>query len=188
MVKAVAQVDTARSIVYSILTDFASYPQWVPGCERCQVLSATGNTSTAEIVLNSMKKVTLRLRFDAAPDQLLKFEMISCPDIKAYTGSYKLMNASSGSGTVVVTELELDAGPMAPRFIVDRMVKKTLESTGEALQKYAKTVAARSPAPVAGPVAPAPGHKVRRPKCLLRVIHTSTGDEIYYGGRLFQAK
>src|SRR5579863_2320899 len=183
MVKSVAQVDTARSIVFGILTDFGSYPQWVPGCERSQVISTSGNTSTTEIVLNSMKKITLRLRFDAAPDQLLKFELVSCPDVKAYSGSYKLMNASSGSGTVVVTELELDAGPMAPRFIVDRMVKKTLESTGESLRKYAKSVAARSPVPAAGPVTAAPAHKVHRPKCLLRVIHKESGDQIYYGGR-----
>lgn len=188
MVKAVAQVDTGRSLVFQILTDFASYPQWVPGCERCSVLSTSGNTSTTEIVLNSMKKVTLRLRFEAAPDQLLRFEMISGNDIKSYSGSYKLMNASSGSGTVVVTELELDAGPMAPRFIVDRMVKKTLESTGESLQKYAKIVAARNPAAAVAPKAVARERKRRRPKCLLRVIHNDGGDQIWYAGRLFQPK
>ncbi len=113
MVKSVAQVEHGRALVFSILTDYPSYPSWVPGCEKCVVLSSSGTISTIEITLNSMKKITLGLRFDAAPDQLLKFEMVSGKDVKSYNGSYKLMNATDGSGTVVVTELELDAGPMA---------------------------------------------------------------------------
>src|ERR1700739_3195161 len=130
MVKSVSQVEHGRALVFSILTDYTSYPSWVPGCEKCIVQSSSGTISTVEITLNSMKKITLGLRFDAAPDQLLKFEMVSGKDVKSYNGSYKLMNATDGSGTVVVTELELDAGPMAPKFMVDRMVKKTLEQTG----------------------------------------------------------
>ena len=188
MVKSVAQVDSPRSLVFSILTDFGSYPEWVPGCERCSVLSAAGKISTTEIVLNSMKKITLGLRFDAEPDQLLKFEMVSGKDVKAYTGSYKLMNASEGPGTVVVTELELDAGPMAPKFMVDRMLKKTLEATGDALNKYARVVAARQPAPTAPvPERVATPVKARRAKCLLRVIRTPEGDRIWYAGQIYQA-
>ena len=192
MVKSVAQVSNARALVFSILTDYASYPSWVPGCESCTVQSANGNISTIEIVLNSMKKITLGLRFDAAPDQLLKFEMVSGKDVKSYSGSYKLMNATDGSGTVVVTELELDAGPMAPKFMVDRMLKKTLEATGLALGQYAAKVAARQPASevAAAPIAVgAPRKKrFRQSKCLLRVYRSETGERIWYGGQVFQAR
>jgi ribosome-associated toxin RatA of RatAB toxin-antitoxin module len=194
MVKSVAQVEHARALIFGILTDYSSYPSWVPGCESCIVQSSAGTISTIEITLNSMKKITLGLRFDAAPDQLLKFEMVSGTDVKSYTGSYKLMNATDGSGTVVVTELELDAGPMAPKFIVDRMIKKTLEQTGEALGKYAKTVAAKQP-PVeasgatASPAKPAVvKKKFRKSKCLLRVYKTDAGEQIWYSGQVFKVK
>jgi ribosome-associated toxin RatA of RatAB toxin-antitoxin module len=192
MVKSVAQVEHGRALIFSILTDYAGYPAWVPGCESCIVQSSAGSISTIEIVLNSMKKITLGLRFDATPDQLLKFEMVSGKEVKAYNGSYKLMNATDGSGTVVVTELELDAGPMAPKFIVDRMVKKTLEQTGEALGKYAKVYAAKQPpaeaaAAPAAPVKAAPmKKKFRRSKCVLRVYKGDAGEQIWYGGQVFR--
>lgn len=183
MVKVAVQINFPRSFVYSILTDFARYPEWVPGCERCSVTSSSGQISNVEIVLNSMKKITLALRFDAEPDQLLKFELVSSKDVKAYSGSYKLMNATDG-GSVLITELELDAGPLAPKFVVDRMAKGSVEATGAALGKHAKTL----PPPVTAPAAAKEARsekKARRPKCLLRVIRTDAGDRIWYGGRMF---
>ena len=179
------QVNSSRASVFAILTDFASYPQWVPGCEKCSVLSSAGQISTLEIILNSMKRVTLALRFDAEPDQLLKFELISSKDVKAYAGSYKLMNATDG-GTVVVTELELDAGPLAPKFMVDRMVKSTLEATGEALRKHVKAMPPAAVAPSSvEPPAEKKSRRASRPKCLLRVIKTESGERIWYSGRMF---
>jgi len=188
MVKSVAQIDSDRSIVFAILTDFASYPQWVPGCESCVVKSAAGKTSTVEITLNSMKKIVLGLKFDAEADQLLKFELVSSKDVKAYAGSYKLMNASDGNGTVVVTELELDAGPMAPKFMVDRMLKKTLEETGVALRKYSKEASARKPASETVAAPAAAKKKPTRSRCVLRITRTANGEQIWYGGRTFQLK
>ena len=109
-----------------------------------------------------MKRVNLVLRYDAAPDQLLKFEMVS-GELKGYTGSYKLMNATEGSGTVVSTELEMDAGPMAPKFIVDRLVKKIVESTNDAIGKRAAAMAAKQPVAAATEVrAAASGHCLKK--------------------------
>jgi hypothetical protein len=184
MVKSAVEVDSPRPDVFGILTDFAKYTKWVPGCESCSVLSSQGHISTVEIVLNSMKRITLSLRFDAEPDQLLKFELISSKDVKGYSGTYKLMNGTSG-GTVLVTEMELDAGALAPKFMVERMVKSTLAATGDALRKHAKTVQ-----PIASAAAPAskdvrPEKKVRRSKYLLRVMKTDSGERIWYAGRMF---
>ena len=126
----------------------------------------------------------MSLRFDAEPDQLLKFELVSSKDVKGYTGSYKLMNATDG-GVVLIAELELDAGAMAPKFMVDRMLKSSLEQMGDAIRKHAKTM----PLPVAAPsvkeAKPAGKQKPKRPKCLLRVVKTDAGERIWYGGKMY---
>jgi hypothetical protein len=57
------------------------------------------------------------------------------------------MDSADGGGTVMIAELEIDAGAMAPKFLVDRMVKKALDETGNALKKYVKSMPAQQRAP-----------------------------------------
>src|SRR5439155_18030963 len=57
MIKTVINVTAPREQVFSVLSDYARYKEWVPGCERCSITSATGNTSETEIVISSMKRI-----------------------------------------------------------------------------------------------------------------------------------
>jgi uncharacterized protein YndB with AHSA1/START domain len=184
MVKIAIQVPAPRSAVFAVLSDYARYPQWVPGCEKCSIVSAQGQISTIEIVMNSMKRTTMGLRFDVEPDQLLKFELVSSKDVKAYAGSYKLMNSTEG-GTLLVTELELDAGPLAPKFMVDRMVKSSIDATGVALQKQVKLIPQTAEAAPVAVKEPRADKKAKRPKTLIRVFRTEAGERIWYAGRIF---
>lgn len=185
MIKAVINVEAPREQVFTVLTDFPSYKTWLPGCEVSNVTAANGANTDTEIVVNSMKRMTLGLRFEAVPSQILNFRMISGKDIKAYSGSYRLMDSADGLGTVVVAELEIDAGPMAPKFLVDRMVKKALDDTGNALKKYVKSMP-----PVQAPAherAAAPAGKGRRVRHVLRVAKTAEGSRIWFAGQTFRA-
>jgi ribosome-associated toxin RatA of RatAB toxin-antitoxin module len=184
MIKAVFNIEAPREQVFTVLSDYPSYKAWVPGCEQSTVTSSNGASSDTEIVVNSMKKMTLGLRFEAVPTQVLNFKMISGKDIKAYSGAYRLMDSADGQGTVVVAELEIDAGPMAPKFIVDRMVKKTLDETGASLRKYVKSLPAAAPTVrVVTPVATG-----RRLRHVIRVMKTAEGHRIWYAGHNFRAE
>ena len=59
MIKAVINVPAPRQMVYSVLTDYAGYRNWVPGCEQCTVLSQSGNSAETQIVVNSMKRIEM---------------------------------------------------------------------------------------------------------------------------------
>jgi hypothetical protein len=184
MIKAVINVEAPREQVFSVLTDYPRYKTWLPGCEISNVTSSSGNNADTEIVVNSMKRMTLGLRFEAVPTQVLNFRLTNSKDIKAYSGSYRLMDSADGRGTVVIAELEIDAGPMAPRFLVDRMVKKALDDTGSALRKYVKVLPAQARAPERTAVA-APVHRVRH---ILRVLKTADGNVVWYAGQTFRAR
>ena len=183
MIKAVINIEAPREQVFTILTDYPSYKSWLPGCEASSVTASNGSAVDTEIVVNSMKRMTLGLRFEAVPTQVLNFRMISGKDMKAYAGSYRLMDSADGGGTVVIAELEIDAGPMAPKFLVDRMVKKALDDTGNALKKYVKSMPAQQRAPErAAPV----GEKTRKVRHVLRVVKTPDGNRIWYAGQTFK--
>jgi hypothetical protein len=183
MIKVVFNVHAPRQNVYAILTDYAAYKKWVPGCERCDVLSSTGNVTETQVVMNSAKRMELTLRFEAEPIQSLRFRMTKSRDLKGYSGTYRLMTAADQKGTVVIAELEIDAGFMAPKFMVDRMATKALQDTGEALNGYLKQ--APSPA-VAAPQRPRAEKemKPRRSKHVLRVVKTQAGYRVWLLGEI----
>jgi len=184
MIKAVINVEAPPQHVFNILTDYPRYKDWIPGCEKCSVLSQTGAVTDAEIIVSGMKRIEMALRFEAQPPQALSFKMTKAKDIKAYSGTYRLMPAADGKGTVVIAELEIDAGFMVPKFMVDKISRKMMDDTGEALRKHATaTPAAVMAAP--GAQAAADQGKPRRPKRILRVTKVPEGYRIWLMGESF---
>jgi hypothetical protein len=108
--------------------------------------------------------------------------MTKSRDLKGYSGTYRLMNAADQKGTVVIAELEIDAGFMAPKFMVDRMATKALQDTGEALNGYLK----QAPPAVAAPAGPRAEKemKTRRNKQVLRVVKTQAGYRVWLLGEI----
>jgi ribosome-associated toxin RatA of RatAB toxin-antitoxin module len=187
MIKAVIHVTAPRHQVFSILSDYPRYKEWVPGCERCSVTSASGNTSETEIVINSMKRIELGVRFEAQPGTALSFRMTKSKELKAYSGTYRLMDSTDGTGTVVIAELEIEVGMMVPKFMVDKMTRKMMDDTGVALRKYIQT-APRAAAPAAAARAAAPAGKRRRARKIMRVTKTATGYSVWLMGETFAVK
>lgn len=137
MIRQVLPVGAPREAVFQALTRFAEYPRWLPGCEKCEVLPGDGKATTIELTMHSLRRMRMVLRVESVPNQTVSFQLIRSTDVRSYVGSYRLMDAAGQSGTVVIAELEVDGGALAPRFLVDRMVQKGLEDTGAALNRYA---------------------------------------------------
>jgi carbon monoxide dehydrogenase subunit G len=185
MIKSVIHLEAPRPQVFSVFTEFEKYRQWLPGCEKSDIVAVKENVSDVDIIVNSMKKMSLRLRFESQPVQSLSFSMLQGTDIKAYNGSYRLLDSADGRGTVVMAELEIDAGALAPRFLVDRIAKKAIDDTGNAVRGYLKSL------PAAAAVAPAPAGKVkpagRRARRILEVYKTPQGTRVWYLGQIYNA-
>jgi ribosome-associated toxin RatA of RatAB toxin-antitoxin module len=187
MIKAVINVPAARQQVFSVLTDYSGYRNWVPGCEACTVTSQSGNSADAQIVVSTMKRIEMSLHFEAQPVQSLAFRMTKGKELKAYSGTYRLMDATDGAGTVVIAELEIDAGMMVPRFMVDKMSKKMIDDTGVALRKH--LAGARIPTAVAQAAqSAAKATARRRAHRLLRITKTDAGYKIWLRGEIYFVK
>jgi hypothetical protein len=115
--------------------------------------------------------------------------MISGKDLKAYNGAYRLMDSADGRGTVVIAEMEIDAGAMVPKFMVDRVAKKSIDDTGAALKKYAAKVPVTAGAAAQAPVAkPAEAPRRRRARKIIQVTKTSAGYCVWLQGETFEVK
>jgi len=190
VIKSVIHIESPRDFVYAVFTEYANYRLWLPNCEKSEVVASRENSADLDLVVNSMKRMNMVLRFEGVPTQVLNFEMVKGSDLKAYEGSYRLMDSADGRGTVVMAELDIDAGAMAPKFLVDRMAKKAVEETGAALKQYIKSLpppqAKPQAAAAAKAAAPSPqtGRR-RRVKKVLEVTRTASGPKIWYLGRSF---
>ncbi len=187
MIKSVLNVEAPREHVFSILTDYPRYCQWMPGCESHQIVSSSGNTADTNIVLNGMKKMKMGLRFEAQPTQSLNFHMISGKDLKSYVASYRLMDSADGKGTVVIVEMELDAGAMVPKFMVDRIVKKSIDETCSAMKAYIQKVPVQAGARAA--VAPRVAEaRPRRARRIMQVVKIPEGYRVWMMGETYTVK
>lgn len=199
MTKGVFQIDAPRDRLFGIIADFDRWKEWFPGCKESKVVSDKGMTLQVEITLASVKTITMGLEFDLTPTQLINFRKYSGKDVKEYAGSFRLMNASDGAGTVVVGEMEMDAGAMVPKFMVGKIMEKSLNQTCEAL----KTRAINAPPPTkvyesadTGVVAPAaaaaggaPGAApVARRKRVMHVLQSPTAYRVWVMGKTYTFK
>jgi hypothetical protein len=150
MTRAVIPVDAPRKHVFAVLRDFGAYSTWLPGCEQSRVVAARGETDDVEITLSAPRRMSLTLRFEAQAQRSLGFQLVKGQGLRAYRGSYRLIDAADQRGTVVMADLEIDAGAFAPAFLVDRVAAKALADTGEALRRYILTL---PPVPVTPPAA-----------------------------------
>jgi ribosome-associated toxin RatA of RatAB toxin-antitoxin module len=185
MIKSVVNIEAPREHVFKVLSDFSQYELWLPGCKQSKIITAQESVVETEFVIKSIKTMTMGLRFELVPVESMMFRMIKGTDLKSYQGSWRLMDAADGSGTVVIGEIEMDAGAMVPGFMVSRMAKKAIEETVSALrrrigevpfevEKKGKAFADRD--------------RPRRLKRILHVMRTQDGYRVWAFGQTYFAK
>ena len=182
MIRSVVNVDAPRPQVFHTLTDFAHYIKWVPGCERCQIVHASRNVIDVEITINSIRRLQLVLRFETEPVHSIRFRMTKGKDIKGYSGTYRLMDSADRRGTVVIAELEIEAGFLAPNFIVDMAARKALRDVGTALKAYVHTAEHKADGAT---IATRTATRRKRDKRVVLVVKTPTGYQVRFFGESF---
>ena len=200
MTKSVFQIDAPKDRLYGIIADFQRWNEWFPGCKEAKIVTDKGNTKQVELTLASIKTLTMGLEFDLTPTQLINFRKYSGKDVKEYAGSFRLMNASDGAGTVVMGEMEMDAGSLVPKFMVGKIMEKSLAQTAEALKARVNTAppgpvfetaeAVAVPAAAGAGVAAAPAQQVvhARRKRIVHVIQSGNGYRVWLMGKTHMYK
>jgi len=190
LTKSVFQIDAPKDRLYGIISDFARWSEWFPGCKEAKIVSEKGTSYQVEVTLAGIKTITMGLEFDLTPTQLINFRKYSGKDVKDYCGSFRLMNASDGAGTVVMGEMEMDAGAMVPKFMVGRIMEKSLAQTAEALKQRVNTApptpkfesAEAAPAGATLSATLAPALPARR-KRMVHVIQSGEGYRVWLMGK-----
>lgn len=183
MIKSVIHIGFPREHVYDVLSNFAAYREWLPGCTRSVIVASEGRMTDVDTTVEGMKNVTMEVRFEEDPGERVRFHMTKGTDLKTYFGEHRLLDAANGNGTVVVTEVEMDAGAMIPKFVWDRLARSVVEEMGAALGERVK---AFSTGAVAG--RSNRGEPKTRRRRILQIANTLSGPRIWYLGKVYRPK
>lgn len=140
MIRTVVNIPAPPRHVFSILTDVNAYQNWMPGCIHSRTLESDDSMIVAEIILKTLRRLRFNLRFKIQNQHTLLFQLLEGSDFKRYEGSWQTLWSSDQTGTVVIGQVDIDAGYVAPGFIANSLVRTSMNDTGRALSKRALEV------------------------------------------------
>ena len=137
-VNAAVSIDAPPRVIWDVMTDCPSAPEFIPGVLSCELLD-TMDDGQAQLFRQELKyswylpRLTYVFRLDYFPYRQIDFRRISGRPRKL-EGSWWLKRDPDGA-TQVVYSVHLDPGFFVPKFLVRRALKKDLPTALEALRE-----------------------------------------------------
>lgn len=139
--------------LFSVITDYESYPQFLSDMEAAKVISREGPVVEVEFTLNLIKRIRYTLRLTEEPPNRVSWTLVDGM-FKRNDGSWKLAEQPDGR-TKATYRIDVGVGVFLPGAIVHRLVGQTLPATLESFRDRAEAQAvAKGPG---AQDAPAPG-------------------------------
>ncbi len=132
--EATARLEGSRQELFDIITDFESYPSWVPGLESCHVLTREGDVTVAEAHASRWLDRSFTLELIQSPPSAVELRRIDSLDPFELAGWWQLGrtdHAADGASVEVSVRLRL-ATPLFG-FGIRRRMREELRATLDAL-------------------------------------------------------
>lgn len=131
--------DAPADKIYKVLTDYASYPEFMDGVKSVNVLERDGNTAVVEYNINIIKKFSYSIKTTEVENESVSWTFIEGDLFHSNDGSWTLKD--NGDGTTDVTyKLDLDFKVKVPGMISKKLVSSNLPSMMKAVCKKAKSL------------------------------------------------
>jgi coenzyme Q-binding protein COQ10 len=129
-VRAAVLIRARPEAIWSVMTDCAQTPLFVPGLKRCRRLEGAPDGRWEDIEQEIryawyLPSVVYVFRADYERPRRIDFHRIR-GDLKEEQGTWLLRATPDGSSTVVEYEMYLDPGFWVPQFVVSRTLRKDL--------------------------------------------------------------
>lgn len=143
-VRAAVRIPATPEVVWSVMTDCAQAPHYVPGLKLCRRLGAAPDGSWEDIeheVRYSWLLPAIRYVFRAQYDRPRRVDFYRISgDLKEEEGSWLLIRTADGAATVVEYEVYVDPGFWVPQSLVVRTLRKDVPAVLNGLRKRVEEV------------------------------------------------
>jgi len=125
---------------FSVVTDYASYPEFLSDMESAELVRREGESAEARFTLNLIKRISYTLNLVERGPYEVRWSLGKGP-FKRNDGSW-LIEDRPGGGIRATYSIEVAVGVFLPGSIVNRLVGKTLPATLEAFKARAERLVA----------------------------------------------
>ena len=123
--------------IFAVLTDYASYPEFMDGVTSVEVVSKKAGKAVVKYDINLMKTFSYTLELTEKAPSEIKWKFKEGDIFKSNTGGWHLKDL--GDGTTEVTYIvEVDFKGLVPSMITNKLVSSNLPSMLKAVEKRAK--------------------------------------------------
>jgi coenzyme Q-binding protein COQ10 len=121
---------------FAVISDYESYPKFIPEMRSVRVLKTTGNIQQVafEIEIQVMaftKRVHYTLEFTNNPPVGVRWHLLESNLVKSNDGGWSLKATADGQRTDATYNIELKLGALVPKaistFLADQSLPKLLE-------------------------------------------------------------
>ena len=120
--------------VFEVLTDFESYPEFIPEVSYARIVEETDAYTVIDFRINLGRSFSYTLKFTTKPYQWVRWTYVR-GDFRSNEGSWTL--EPKGPHTEATYRLALDLGRLVPKFVMTALAGFGLSSL---LSKYKKRV------------------------------------------------
>ena len=112
---------------YTLLTDFESYPDFVPNQSSVTVMSTSDHRWRVEFELSVVRKLSYTLDLVGVPGESLKWYLVEGDMMKTNTGGWTLETLASGQ-TRAHYDIDVTCAGFVPRSVARKLIERTLPS------------------------------------------------------------
>ncbi len=131
------EVDAPPARVMEVITDFPSYPSFLPEIEEAEVVSATPGAWEVRFVLRLIRRLEYTLRLSREEDRRLEWTLVT-GIFRSNDGGWELEPLDGGQRTAATYTIDLVMDVFIPRAIVNSLVGENLPATLERFRARAE--------------------------------------------------
>jgi len=129
--------DRPAEQVFTVLVDYARYPEFVPGIKACRVLPGKGADRQVEYELDlGLKRIKYVLRHVETRPTRITWSLVSGDMMKVSNGEWRLAEEGGTTRAVYTVDIQISKPPLIPQGVIDRVsdeltrvqLPKTLEA------------------------------------------------------------
>lgn len=127
-------INASPSAVYQVITDFETYPDFVPNQSGARVISRDGEHWRVEFELSVAKKLRYTLDLVGVPGQSLRWTLVTGDMMQENNGGWTLEALPDGR-TRATYGIDVRLRGFVPRSISQALIERTLPANLEAFRK-----------------------------------------------------
>ncbi len=113
--------DRAADQVFDVLTDYARYPEFVPGIKACRVLAVKGERQVEYELDLGLKRIKYVLRHVETRPTRITWSLVSGEMMKVSSGEWALAAEGGVTRARYTVDIQISKPPLIPQSVIDRV-------------------------------------------------------------------